>query len=273
MSWIEIEKAFNQAALFSFTRAKALLVFSSLILCGLLIVFCRALAFGASDWMALSLGFIPIFIGTAVLLPVGALVAKMHQCDRNKQPLELKELLSASFDALVGTAYLSLPPLLSYLLLWIAMGIFFLFKQIPGLGLLFSTLFSFAPFMLILCSILLCLFNLGLLFFASPAAVFAPSKHLHLAKQIFSAITKKPFISIALFLIALAPLLFCACLLTFAAFLTNLSFSFGSESWTLALEWFFIMLPFAALLTPAVIFFFNFAAESYPLLNRRAETR
>jgi hypothetical protein len=35
------------------------------------------------------------------------------------------------------------------------------------------------------------------------------------------------------------------------------------------LKWFFIMLPFTAFLTPAVIFFFNFAAESHVLMQKQ----
>ncbi|MES2123025.1 MAG: hypothetical protein V4492_09700, partial [Chlamydiota bacterium] len=39
----------------------------------------------------------------------------------------------------------------------------------------------------------------------------------------------------------------------------------------LSLQWFFIMLPFSALLTPALIFFFNFAAESHVLMLKKMQ--
>jgi hypothetical protein len=55
--------------------------------------------------------------------------------------------------------------------------------------------------------------------------------------------------------------------LCLAAVLTGVNFLVGSRSLSVALEWFFIMLPFAAIVSPVVVFFFNFAAESYQLLQ------
>jgi hypothetical protein len=269
MTWMDLEQSFTRAMLCSFSRSKAFLVFPSLILCGILIVFCRALSFGASDWMAMSLAFLPILLGTGVLLSVGVLVIRLYLHEVKNLHLSMKKLLKGSFDVVLGTSYLSIPPILAYLLLWIVLGIFFLLKEIPGLGQVFSTIFSFGPFLLIFCSMLLCLFNVALLFFVAPAIAKLSSKRLHLAKAVLSLFQTKMLTSLSLLFISLIPLAVFAGLLSWAAILTNLSFSYGEQSWALALEWFFIMLPFAALLTPAVIFFFNFAAESHSILNRK----
>ena len=266
MTWMDLEQSFTRAMLHSFSRTKALLVFPSLILCGILIVFCRALSFGASEWMAMSL---PVLLGTGILLSVGVLVIRLYQYEIKNLQLSVRKLLTGSFDVVLGTSYLSIPPILAYLLLWIALGVFFLLKEIPGLGQVFSTILSFGPFLLIFCSMLLCLFNLALLFFVAPAAAKLSSKRLHLAKAVFSLFQQRILTSLSLLFIALLPIAFFAGLLSWAAILTNLSFSYGGQSWTLALEWFFIMLPFAAFLTPAVIFFFNFSAESHYLLNKK----
>ena len=269
MNWTDLEKSFNRAIVSSFSKSKALLVFPVLLLCGIMIVFCRALSFGASEWMSMSLTFLPILLGSGLLLSVGVLVIRMYQHEVKSLQLGMKKLLTGSFDVVLGTTYLSIPPVLVYLLLWIILGIFFLLKEIPGLGQFFSTIFSFGPFLLIFCSMLLCIFNLLLLFFVAPAAAKLSSKRIHLAKAVLSVLQKRLFTSISLFLIAFVPIALLVGLLIGSAILTNLSFSLGIQSWTLALEWFFMMLPFAAILTPAVIFFFNFASESYHLLSEK----
>jgi hypothetical protein len=41
------------------------------------------------------------------------------------------------------------------------------------------------------------------------------------------------------------------------------------RTWAIGLQWFVIMIPFATLLSPVVIFLFNFAAESFVILQKR----
>jgi hypothetical protein len=67
------------------------------------------------------------------------------------------------------------------------------------------------------------------------------------------------------------PLIVMVAFLVSAATLTGMALFVMERTWAISLQWFFIMIPFAALLTPAVIFFFNFAAESFVLLQRRAK--
>lgn len=170
-------------------------------------------------------------------------------------------------DLIIGTSYLSMLPVLAYLFLWMLLGVFFLLKEIPLLGDFFSVVFAFGPFLLIFGSLLLCLFNLALLFFVAPAAALQALTRVPLAKRIWSVVNQKFLSSIVLFLIALFPIGLVTGLLYLAAALTDSHFLVGERSLAVALEWFFIMLPFAAILTPAVVFFFNFAAESYQLLQ------
>jgi hypothetical protein len=120
--------------------------------------------------------------------------------------------------------------------------------------------------LLIFGSLLLCLFNLGLLFFVAPAAAFQPNRRTSLAKRVLGLFQGRLLSSIALFLLALVPIAFVSGLLSLSALLTNVNIA-PDKSLAIAIEWFFIMIPFSAVLTPAVIFFFNFAAESYQLLH------
>jgi hypothetical protein len=267
MKWIDVEKAFSRAILLSFSKKKMMLTFPVLGLCGILTVFCRAVAFEASDWIAMCLAFLPILMSSGILLALGVLLIRIHVHEVKGLRLSFQRLITGSMDLILSTAYLSMPPLLAYLFLWIAMGIFFLLKEIPGIGDFFSVVLAFGPFLLIFGSLLLCLFNLGLLFFVAPTAALHPFKRISLAKQVFGFFQGNLLSSIALFLLAMVPIVLMTGLLSLSALLTNVSFLTMDKSLTVALEWFFIMLPFCAILTPAVIFFFNFAAECHQLLQ------
>jgi hypothetical protein len=214
----------------------------------------------------MSLAFLPILLSSGILLALGVLLIRIHMHEVKCLTLSFRRLIAGSLDLIMGTSYLSIPPLLAYLFLWMALGVFFLLGEIPGIGDFFSVVLAFGPFLLIFGSLLLCLFNLGLLFFVAPAAAFQSSKRFTLAKRVLALFQGNLLTSIGLFLLALVPILLVSGLLTLSALLTNINLA-PDKSISIALEWFFIMLPFCAVLTPAVIFFFNFAAESYQLIQ------
>ena len=243
-----------------------MLTFPVLVLCGVLAVFCRAVAYEAGDWIAMSLGFLPILLSSGVLLALGVLLIRIHIHEVKHLQLSFRRLITGSLDLIMGTSYLSIPPILAYLFLWVALGLFYLLREIPAVGDFFSVVFAFGPFLLVFGSLLLCLFNLGLLFFVAPAAAFQPYKRLSLAKRVLTLFQGRILSSIALFLLALLPIISVSGLLVLSALLTN---SAPDKPLSVALEWFFVMIPFSAVLTPAIIFFFNFAAESYQLLQPR----
>lgn len=267
MNWVDLERAFNRAVLLSFSRKKMMLALPALILCGVLIVFCRAVAFDAGDWVAMSLAFLPILLSSGVLLALGVLLIQAHDREVKRLSYKLPDLIVDSADSMISTSFLSIPSVLVYLCFWILMGIFYLFKEIPIIGDFFSVVFSFCPFLLILGSLCLCLANLTLLFFAAPLFAFEPSKGIRLTQQLLQTMAGRLLTRLALLAIALVPSGFIAGLLSLAALLTKGSFLIGEKSVSVGLEWFFIMIPFAALLAPAVIFFFNFSAESHRLLE------
>ncbi len=242
------------------------LTFPVLVLCGILTVFCRAVAFEASDWIAMSLAFLPILLSSGILLALGVLLIRIHIHEVKSLHLSFRRLIAGSVDLIMGTSYLSIPPILAYLFLWMALGFFYLLGEIPGIGDFFSVVLAFGPFLLIFGSLLLCLFNLGLLFFVAPAAAYQPLRRTSLAKRVLALFQGRLLSSIALFLLALVPIILVSGLLSLSALLTNINIA-PEKSLSVAVEWFFIMIPFSAVLTPAVIFFFNFAAESHQLLK------
>lgn len=267
MLWSDIEKSFNRALWLSFSKRKIALTFPILVLCGIFLVFCRAIALEAGNWIALSAGFLPIFLSSGVLLGLGVILIRMYDSEVKHVSFHLKKWLVTSSDLLIGTSYLSVPSVLAYLCLWIVLGIFFLLKEIPLIGDFFSVVLSFAPFLILFSSLLLCVFNLGLLFFVTPVASLQSARNISLAKKVLDLLKMRTFSALILFILGIVPVAIVTLLLTTAAALTNLSFSVAERSLSVALEWFFIMLPFSAVLTPAVIFFFNFAAESHRLLQ------
>jgi hypothetical protein len=269
MFWNEVEKAFSRSIALSFSKQRMMLTFPVLVLCGLLTVFCRAAACHAGDWVSFSLAFLPILLSSGILLALGVLLVRIHFHEIKQLSVSFSRLITGSLDLIVGTSYLSVPPVLAYLLLWVVLGVFFLLKEIPGIGSFFSVVFAFGPFLLIFGSLLLCLFTLGLLFYVAPAAALQSVKRMSLAKQVFTCIKGRLLTSLALFFIALVPILLVVGLLSLSAILTNLSFTMSDRSLMVAMEWFFIMLPFSAILTPATIFFFNFAAESHQILMKK----
>lgn len=272
MTWVDLEQCVNRALGCSFSKKKWMLAFLCLSLCGILMVFCRALAFGANEWIALSLIFLPALLSFGILLSLGVLLVRMYMHEAKHLSLSIRRLFTGSTDLMFSTMYLSLPPVFIYLILWIVLGFFYLLKEIPGIGDFFSIVFSFAPFLLILSALVLCAFNLGLLFFAVPAIALQPFKRLKMARAIRQMMRGQAFTAFILFSIGLIPIACTAVLLFIAAILTNVTFLIGAQSLSIALEWFFIMVPFCALLAPAVVFFFNFSAEACGLLQRRLQT-
>ncbi|MCP5506000.1 MAG: hypothetical protein H7A38_03855 [Chlamydiales bacterium] len=271
MTFEELEHIFNRALRFSFSKKKLLFMFPVLVICGLMLVFCRALAVGSGQWVVLSLTFLPIFLSSGLLLAAGVVLARVYHHEVKMIPLSFKKILAQSWELLIGVSYLTLPLLLAYLFLWMLMGVFYLLKEIPALGDVLGVILSFGPFLLVLGSLLLSFFNFLLLFFATPHIALKSKLKLKLAEEIYSRFRENLFSNIALFVMGLIPLLLGVGILSLAAFLTGVNFFIKTETLAVALQWFFVMIPFCAMLTPGILFFFNFAVESYALLQKKAK--
>lgn len=270
MLWKEIELIFNRAIRFSFSRRKMFFLFPILAVCGLLVVFCRALGVGASEWVSLSLTFLPIFLCSSVLLATGVVLSRVYYQEAKQLKVSYLDIVSQTWELLIGVSYLTVPLILAYLLLWMMMGVFYLLREIPGFGQFLHVILAFGPFLLVLGSLILTGINLLLLFFVTPHVSFSSVSRLKLVEEVLQRLNAYPLMNILLFLIAVIPLGFMGGLLSLAASLTGASFLMGTHTLAVAMQWFFIMIPFAALLAPGVVFFFNFSVESYVLLYKKA---
>ena len=268
MTLDDIKFTFNRALFLNFSKLQLMLTFATLALCGVFIVFFRGLSFDTTPWLALSLTFTPIFICSGVLLSLGVLLIRIYHDQIKGREVNLKKLLASSWEVVIGASYFAVPILLSYLLLWMLLGVFVLLGNIPVVGLLFNTVLIFAPFLINLVAICLILLNIALLFYLAPILALKGFNRLQVSRTLVQRFDKDIFTNLLLLVVGLLPLLFVIAVLTAAAFLTGSLCSNCDTVLNTMLLWFFIMLPFTALLSPAVIFFFNFAAESHVLMHK-----
>lgn len=268
MNLADLKFIFNRALLLTFEKKKLILMFFSLLLCGILVVFFRAIALQANQWISLSMTFLPIFLCAGLMLSIGILLIRIYHDEIKHKTANYREIVANSWELLIGASYLSIPIILTYLLLWMILGIFMLFSAIPGIGDFFGAILAFGPFLLNLAALILCILNFSILFFVAPAVAFSGLNRTTLYDGLRVRFQKDMFTNLLLAVVALLPLTFFGVLLSIAAFLTGtLCLTCGSSIQTV-LQWFFIMIPFTALLSPAMVFFFNFAAESHVMLKK-----
>lgn len=268
MTLQDIQFIFNRALQATFDRKKLLLIFAVLALCGLLVVFFRGLSIHASQWIVMSLTFLPFFLCAGVLLSAGIILIRIYHDEIKQKPIDYTEILSKSWDVVIGASYFSVPFILSYLLLWILLGIFVMLKQIPAVGDIFAVILVFGPFLLNLASLVLCVLTAGMLFFVTPIIALKGANRIRVIQTLVKRLKSDAFSNLILAFFSILPLLIVTGLLLLAAFLTGTVCYACEEPLHNVLQWFFIMIPFTALLAPAIVFFFNFAAESHVLMLR-----
>lgn len=268
MNFNDISSIFNRSLILTFSKKKLLSVFCILALSGLLVVFFRGLSLHAGQWVKLSLTFLPIFICTGILLSMGILLIRIYHDEVKKKEVNYRQTLSRSWEVAVGASYFAIPIIFAYLLLWMVLGIFVLLSEIPMVGEFFAAILAFGPFLINLGSLVLCVLSLGILFFVAPLIAFKGLEGGIVLQMLSRRLEKDFFTNFVLILIALLPLGLVITFLVLAAAMTgSLCFDCHNSLQTV-IKWFFIMLPFTAFLTPAVIFFFNFAAEAHVLMQK-----
>ncbi|MEM8628805.1 MAG: hypothetical protein AAGF04_01850 [Chlamydiota bacterium] len=271
MEFSDLENAFNRSMHFAFCRSKILFTFPFLLLCAAIFAFCRAICLHADPWIALSMLFAPFLLSSGVFLSLGILLMRMYYHDVKRLPYTIRKMLTLSFDVLVASAYFSVPLFLGYVFLSMVLGIFMALRLLPYLGAEMGALFAFGPFFLILSSLLLCLGNFIFLFWGTPIFALHTGKQKERGLLVLRAFSQKTFRLLAFFFIGSLPIFLVGLLLGGAAQLTSLSYLRDLDGIWLVVSWFLISLPVAWILSPFVIFFFHFAAESHQLITRQTE--
>lgn len=268
MTWQHLEKIFNRSISSVFCREKFFLTFPLLAICGLLVIICRLISIDATEWVIMSSAFFPIFLCAGLILALGLVLIRVYHKEIKGLKVSYIQMIKEAKNLYLGIPYLSVPLLFAYIILWIVLGLFYLIRAIPHIGPFLSSILSFGPFLLVLGSLFLGIVNLLTLFFVTPAAALSSDFRPKLAEKVFREVKQNLFLSITMLLIGLLPLLFVIGFLTLSIALTQILYLGGGGLFFIALKWLFMMLPFCFLITPAVIFFFNFAAEAHVVLQQ-----
>ncbi len=270
--WQEFELAFNRAFLLSVTRKKVFFIFPILLACGIIVVLSHTLWIGANPWVRASLAFVPVFLCMALFLAAAVPLIRLYHDEVKQKPLSVNKTLKNSWRLMASISSLIVPILTADLVLWFILGVFYLLRTIPAMSELLSGVLSFGPFLVIAGSLLLCLVSLAFLFFLTPVVALKSAMSWELAEEVLKKIGREPFLHGYLLLLGLLPIVVVVGFLTLSATLTGMAYFVTERTWAIGLQWFFIMIPFAALLAPVVVFFFNFAAESFVILQRRLKS-
>lgn len=268
MTFSEIEHIYNRAFSKAFCKKKFLFLFPILVSCGILTVFCRMLSIGVNHWVFMSLSFLPLFLSTGILLAAGVMLTKMYVFEIKGAEYKIGKLFTSSLQMVIGVSYLCFPLILAYLVLWSVMGVFHLLKQVPAFGDVIGTLLSFGPYMLMLGSIALAFVSVLLLFFITPHVALKKTLQMNIATEITRRIRKSEFANTVLFIIALLPLTFVLGFLIVGAYMTGAAFFVPQATLAVGIRWLMMMVPFCFIMTPFVIFFFNFSLESYMIFKK-----
>jgi hypothetical protein len=201
-------------------------------------------------------------------MALGIPLIRIYHDEVKKKSFTYSSTLRTSWSLMSKISIFVIPFLLAYLLLWILLGLFYLLKEIPGVGEIVGVIFSFGPFLLILGSLLLSAGATCFLFFMTPMVSLKSVMSFGLLEEFYLRFKKNFFMHLFLFSLGILPLILVTCFLVLAATLTGMTYVMTERTWTIGLQWFFIMIPFTAFLSPAVVFFFNFAAESFVLIQK-----
>ena len=269
MDFSDLEKMCERAARFTCAKRKLFISALTLVLCGLFVVFAMGLSLAASEWVNLSLAFLPFFLCGSLLIVLGVIVIRMYHNEVKNKEVNTGLIVSKSWEYLITSSYFFLPIVLTYLFLWIVLGLFFVLKEIPAVGDFFGVILAFGPFLLLLGSLLLCVATIFLIFVVSPILALKKLSGHELMQYVQTRILSRVFLRISLFFVSLVPLVFTALLLFIAAHLTTNLYVVSDSHTQMVLQWFFIMIPFAVFLSPALVFFFNMAAETHVLIQKK----
>ncbi|MCH9625855.1 MAG: hypothetical protein S4CHLAM123_10390 [Chlamydiales bacterium] len=265
MTLSHLTQMFNRSIKGALDLKKIILLFVMLFCVGVFYLITQAFAHFATDWLGMFFNMLSIVFAIGVMLFAGGILTKLYFNKDMSSSLQPNTLFRSSWGIFLRSAYIALGFLAVFLSIWLATGVFWFLNAIPYFGYLMSTVFVFGPFFLNLIALLVCFAALFVLFFCTPfLASEEPLEHRSLLAQL-----KKNYFSNALFLvIAVVPVWIVFSFVLKATRMTVEVYGAEMHFFGSLVQVFFIMLPFLAVLTPALIFFFNFAAEASVMIQQ-----
>jgi hypothetical protein len=111
-----------------------------------------------------------------------------------------------------------------------------------------------------------------LLFFITPHVALKKTLQMNLAAEVTLRVRNSIFGNGLLFFVGVLPLALVLFFLILGATMTKSSFVTSEAALALSIQWMMMMIPFCLIMTPFVIFFFNFSLESYLLVKKKEKT-
>lgn len=269
MIWSDLQRIFDRAAQQTMDLRRLAFTFAFLAAGGLIVLFCRSVALHTGTFVAISLAFMPFFLCAALLLGGGIILVRLYHDTIKRRKVSYAETLARSWPLMMGASYFSIPVILGYLVLWMLLGLFYLLKEIPYLGEFFSVVLIFGPFLLNVGSLVLCMINIGMLFFLTPVIALRGINRLHISQMLMRRFSTDLLSHLMLLAVALLPAIMTLGVLHYGLWLTGIAGFVSTGTIQSQLQWFFLMIPYTACLAPATVFFFNFATESHVLMQER----
>lgn len=257
------EKMFIRALRLSFSKQLFFWTLLSFIPSIITAALCRPLMEGASTWLSLALVLFPFFVWITSLSMAGVFITRVYHHRVKGIEYSLRDLYLQSKAAIIEVLYFSTPILLLFTAVWALLGFFFLLQSLPALGNLIMSLLAAVPLLLLFCCVALLDLSFCVLFFSVPAISLGSKKKLALIYEVVGKFQLAPLLLIKHMLLASLPLVLLCIYFAIALTLDALIFSSSQHIFYAFLQLISFMLLISFIFTPAVIFFFNFAAESH----------
>ncbi|NDD58550.1 MAG: hypothetical protein EBZ47_04750 [Chlamydiae bacterium] len=271
MPRLELDPLLYRSFSFCVSKRKILFTLPIVSLSGLIYTSFRTLSSGTSEWIQLSFSFLPVFVIASLLLAAGLILIRAYHNEIKGIPFSYRKLTAQSWDLMVAFVYFTLPLTMLYVVLWSLVGFFYLFKEIPWIGPLVSFILSFMPLLLVLTFILLSIAYIAVIFFFSPAVALKSECSLQMLKSYFVSSRRNLLNFVSLLLVALLPILGVLGLLFISSAVISSGQEISNSAFTSTAHSLLNSFVYSVFCTPAVIFFFNFSAESYVFIKKRAQ--
>lgn len=272
MIFNEIQKGLSRSWLLSFSKKKYATTFFVMYILTFLFVLAKSFLSYFPNWSALMINYSLMFFSLFILFYLVFFLNRLYflelKDEEKKYVMVFFSSLKKSFAIAKPFLFIILFPLGSWLMFF---GVFLIIK-LPFIGLFLKPLFVIIPFIINFMSLIYIAFSIFYIFAMAPFLALKKDGDKDDLRSCINELKKDLFFKIALFALAMIFLLFIYFLINKAALLTlgvyHYNGNFLSNFFTLMI----LMIPVCMIITFPIIFFSNFSAESYLLINRRQKS-
>ena len=271
MNFEALEKLFKNSI--TFNKKKLLITFLALSFCGFLVSLIRSITVHVGTWGQITLSILPGILTFTTLFFLGIYLNLLKNFEKNDVEISYLNLFFKSSKVVGPVLSLALPLLVLFLAFSCILGMFFLLKHLPVIGQMLSAILTLGPFIMFFGSLCLAMLSIVMYFFLTPIISKENNITLNSLTQAYEQFKKSPALNLLLFFLASVPLTFILVMLGCSLLFTQMAYGKEIATAFVGLKWFFLMLPFNAILSPFLIFFFNFSCESNRYMARLSKQK